>query len=135
MEQEPNILEKLQIIKEEFESLKQECNDISSLNQINKIQQNIERLQNMLPKQIYQFTITHYQGYICWINQIEKDAFELKNNLKNNSLKLNYIIGEFDICKTKAEKKFRQKKNKISKKYWQMKNIYVYYDTELNSQM
>ena len=70
MEQEPNILEKLQIIKEEFESLKQECNDISSLNQINKIQQNIERLQNMLPKQIYQFTITHYQGYICWINQI-----------------------------------------------------------------
>lgn len=116
MEQGKNILEDLQIIKENLETLKAEVKDASLLNKVNKIQQKIEMLQNMLPKKIHQFTTTHYEGYVNWITQIEKMVIELKENL--TSIRLDFIIEEISRCKSKASNKFQEKKNKkLEKKY------------------
>lgn len=109
MEQGSNILESLQEIKEELETLKTEIADTSQIENICKIQGYIEKLQSMLPKQVHQFSITHFEGYVNLITQIEKRILDLKGI---SSMRLEFIKATIQKCKSKAEKRFQEKKNK-----------------------
>lgn len=118
MGQGADILESLQEIKEELEELKLEVTDASQVDNISKIQNNIERLKSMLPKYVHSFNIVDFEGYVNWITQIEKRVFDLKGI---SSIRLDFIKSEIEKCKSKAEKRLQEKKNKKQyKKYWQL---------------
>ena len=104
-----DILESLEEIKEELEKLKLEVADVSQVDDICKIQNNIERLKSMLPKHVHSFNIIDFEGYVNWITQIEKRIFDLKGI---SSTRLDFIKGEIEKCKSKAEKRLQEKKNK-----------------------